>query len=409
MVLMPPGSAKSTYTSVLFPVWWFTQHPSSSIICASHSTQLSEYFSRRVRALITQKQRSLGFTIRDGQKTKSEWSTTRGGDYLSVGVQSAIAGRRADLVVIDDPFKSKADADSLRIRDHVWDWYRSDIITRLRPNGRVVLIMTRWHPDDLGGRLLEHAPEEWKIVRLPALAEANDPLGREPGSALWPEWENEEALTRKRSIIGERAWMALFQQTPLVATGRLFAVQNIVVIDTSTGAENGVRAWDLAATEKSAQNDPDWTVGVKLSRDAVGRFLVSDVVRMRGSPHQVEQTILETARRDGRSTTISIPEDPGQAGKSQTAYLVRQLAGYNVQTSRETGSKATRATPFAAQVEAGNVSVLQAAWTRAFLDELDSFPVGAKDDQVDAVVRAFNTLSAQPKSVVPRSLSLIGR
>ncbi len=406
---MPPGSAKSTYASVLFPAWWFTQHPRSSIIGASHSLGLAEHFSRRVRTLIQEKQQFLVFGIARNQCAVGAWRTSSGGDYLSVGVRGAITGRRADLVIIDDPVRSQADAESARQRDHIWDWYKSDVTTRLKPNGKVVLIMTRWHPADLGGQLLEQSRAEWHVVRLPALAEADDPLGRPAGDALWPEWEDHDALTRKRELLGERAWSALFQQNPLPSGGRLFSIDRIAVVPSAGDAEATVRAWDLAATGSTGRNDPDWTVGVKLSRDRTGQYLILDAARIRGTPRQVEELILATAQRDGIKVVIAIPEDPGQAGKSQIAYLTRQLAGFCVISSRETGSKATRAMPLASQVEAGNVSIIPAEWSRALLDEMRDFPWGRKDDQVDALVRAFSTLTDRPRSPSSIAVSIFGR
>jgi predicted phage terminase large subunit-like protein len=409
MILMPPGSAKSTYASVIFPAWWFTQHPKSSVISASHSFGLAEHFSRRVRNLILEKERYLGFSVANDQRSVDAWTTTAGGEYLSVGVRGAITGRRADLIIIDDPIKSQADAESVRQRDHVWDWFKSDITTRLKPGGRVVLIMTRWHPDDLGGQLLEQAKAEWRIVRLPALAEADDPLGRAVGTPLWPEWEDDGALLRKRELIGERAWSALFQQTPLPSGGRLFSVDRITVAQPIPETGTTVRAWDLAATCITGRNDPDWTVGIKFSRDDTGRYHVLDVARIRGTPHQVEALILSTARSDGSKVIVAIPEDPGQAGKSQMSYLTKQLAGFHVIATRETGSKATRAMPLASQVEAGNISIVRADWNRILLDEMRDFPWGKKDDQVDALVRAFTTLTTRGRSPGSIAVSIFSR
>ncbi len=139
MVLMPPGSAKSTYASVIFPVWWFTQHPRSSIITASHSASLAKHFSRRVRSLILEKKNYLGFSVTREERSADRWTTTTGGEYLAIGVRGAIAGRRADLVIIDDPIASQADAESPRQRNHVWDWFKSDLTTRLKPGGKIVL------------------------------------------------------------------------------------------------------------------------------------------------------------------------------------------------------------------------------------------------------------------------------
>ncbi|WP_428493712.1 phage terminase large subunit [Rhodopila sp.] len=406
---MPPGSAKSTYASVIFPAWWYTQHPRSSIISASHSLNLAEHFSRRARSLVSTHEKYLGLSITQDQRAADMWTTTTGGEYLAVGIHGAITGRRADLVIIDDPVRSQADAESARHRDHVWEWYKSDVTTRLKPKARVVVIMTRWHPEDLAGQLLDQSGPEWRVVRLPALAEADDPLGRAVGAALWPEWEDSEALGRKRSLIGERAWSALFQQTPLPSGGRLFSTDRIAVVQSERDAETMVRAWDLAATETTGRNDPDWTVGVKLSRDRTGRYLILDVARMRGSPHQIEELILATARKDGAKVIVAIPEDPGQAGKSQMSYLTRQLAGFHVVSSRETGSKATRAMPLASQVEGGNVSVIGGDWTRTLIDEMRNFPWGKKDDQVDALVRAFTTLTARPRLLNSTAVSLLSR
>ena len=170
-----------------------------------------------------------------------------------------------------------------------------------------------------------------------------------------------------------------------------------------------MRAWDLAATHETGRNDPDWTVGVKLSRDETGRYLILDVVRMRATSHQVEELIIRSAQKDGPGVIVAIPEDPGQAGKSQTSYLTAQLAGFHVISSRETGSKATRAMPLVSQVEAGNVSIVRADWNRAFLDELNDFPSGRKDDQVDALVRAFTTLTSRPRSARSIDLSILRR
>jgi predicted phage terminase large subunit-like protein len=409
MILMPPGSAKSTYGSIIFPAWWFTQHPRTSIISASHSLQLAEHFSHRVKRLIVAKQQYLGFGISRDRRSIDSWNTSDGGEYVSVGVRGAIAGRRADLIIIDDPIKSQADSESERQREHIWDWYKSDVTTRLKPGGKVVLIMTRWHPDDLGGQLLEHAPAEWRVIRLPAIAEPNDPLGRVIGTPLWPEWESLQDLLRKRELIGERTWSALFQQTPLPSSGRLFPTDRIAIVQPECDAEAIVRAWDLAATGETGRNDPDWTVGVKLCRDRAGRYLVCDVARIRGTPRQVEELIVNTAQKDGVNVIVAIPEDPGQAGKSQMSYLTRQLAGFRVISARETGSKATRAMPLASQVEAGNVSIVFAEWNRRLLDEMRDFPWARKDDQVDALVRGFTTLTTRPRSAISIPNSIFSR
>ncbi len=391
MLLLPPGSAKSTYASLIFPPWWFAQHPASSIVAASHTASLARHFGRGVRGLVEQHAPRLGYRLDPASRAAHRFGTTTGAEYYATGVRGPVTGRRADLILIDDPVKSQAEADSPAARDHLWSWFRSDLITRLKPGGRILLIMTRWHPDDLGGRILEGV-DPWRVLRLPALAEANDPLGRALGDSLWPEWEDSDALARKRAIVGERAFAALFQQDPRPRTGRLFLPARIPIADDPVTSV-AVRAWDLAATAQAPGRDPDYTVGLKLARDGMGQFVVLDVVRMRGGPHEVEQAILTTAVADGAAVTIGLPQDPGQAGRAQIRYLTARLAGHRVVATPETGAKETRAMPVASQANAGNLAFRRAPWNRALLEEMQDFPHGAKDDQVDALSRAFALLT----------------
>ncbi|MBV9251107.1 MAG: phage terminase large subunit [Acetobacteraceae bacterium] len=394
MVLMPPGSGKSTYGSILFPAWWFARHPRSSVIATSHTAGLAEGFGKAVRRLIESQGFRLGYRIAPGERAGARWRISPGGEYFATGVRGPITGRRADLAVIDDPVKSRLEAESLSQREHLWNWYRSDLTTRLKPGARVLLIMTRWHEDDLAGRLLAREGSQWRYLRLPALAEEDDPLGRAVGEALWPGWESQQALERKRNSIGEREWSAMFQQSPRPLEGALFKVACFDFLDVApTRGGEAVRAWDLASTASHGTNDPDWTVGVKLMREESGRYIVLDVVRQRGSPRQIEDLLRATAKADGRSTIIGLPQDPGQAGKAQVAYLSSILSGYRVVSSGESGSKATRAGPVASQVEAGNIALVRANWNHAFIEELRDFPVGRKDDQVDAFSRAFLMLA----------------
>ncbi|HEX3350085.1 MAG TPA: phage terminase large subunit [Acetobacteraceae bacterium] len=384
MVLMPPGAAKSTYGSVLFPAWWFMRHPRSSVIAACHTAGLATYFGQRARATIAENGDVLGYALAQGSRAADRWRTDGGGEYFAAGVRGPLTGRRADLVIIDDPVKGFADADSPGQREHVWNWYRADLTTRLKPRGRIVLIMTRWHADDLGGRLLESG-DSWEVLKLPALSPEGVPL--------WPAHQDAAALERVRANVGARVWSALYQQEPRPDEGALFPVERIAVVGAEAAAgARAVRAWDLAATAAVSGRDPDWTVGLKLAREGGGRCVVQDVVRLRGGPHEVEEVIVRTAAADGRDVTVALPQDPGQAGKQQVAWLAARLAGYRITASPETGSKVTRASVVASQAEAGNLAVAAAAWNRAFIEELRDFPHGRKDDQVDALSRAFGVL-----------------
>jgi predicted phage terminase large subunit-like protein len=349
--------------------------------------------SAGARALVQEHGALLNYRLATDERAANRWRTSQGGEYFGAGIRGPITGRRADLVIIDDPVKSWAEADSPLCREHAWDWYRTDLLPRLKPRGRVVLVMTRWHQDDLGGRILEMEPG-WTTLRLPALAVPPDPMGRAEGEALWPEWEDAPALARKRAAMGERAFAALFQQDPRPPSGGLFMPERVTVCGMAPGESIAVRAWDLASALPAPGRDPDWTVGLRLDRDAEGRFIVTDIQRLRGTPGEVEAALRSTAERDGPAVVVALPQDPGQAGQAQAAYLTRKLAGFTVRSSPETGAKLTRAGPVAAQVEAGNLSVVRAPWNRPFLEELRDFPHGRKDDQVDALSRAFMTLAA---------------
>lgn len=397
MILAPPGSAKSTYASVMFPPWWLKRRPRTAVIAASHTGELAEDFGRKVRNTVVENSDLLGYSLSEDSQAAGKWNTDQGGEYRTFGVGKAIAGRRADLCIIDDPVAGREAAESQSDRDRVWRWYTGDVYNRLKPGGRIVLIMTRWHEDDLGGRLLQEMSsggDKWEVLSLPAVAESrDDPLGRQLGQALWPEWEDEDALDRKRRVSGEREWASQFQQRPAPTEGVLFHTDKIPIVRSAPDGdkiEEEWRAWDLAATEQTGTRDPDWTVGVRLARLRSGRVLVQDVVRMRGGPQDVEAAILDTAAEDGYEVRISIPQDPGQAGKSQIAYLTGRLGGYVVHSSPETGSKSTRAMPVASQAEVGNLLILDRPWTKALIAELETFPAGSKDDQVDALSRAFS-------------------
>lgn len=233
MVFMPPGSAKSTYTSILFPAWLLARKPNTAIIAASHTGELAEHFGRRVRNTISQNADTLGYTLSSDNKAAGRWQTSNGGEYFASGVGGSITGRRADCALIDDPVKSKEAAESETDRDKVWEWYKNDLYTRLKPDAAVVLIMTRWHEEDLGGRLLqemENGGDQWRVLKLPALANANDdPLGRAVDEPLWPEWEDADAIARKRATLGERDFGALFQQDPRPAGTSFFDVNSVLV------------------------------------------------------------------------------------------------------------------------------------------------------------------------------------
>ncbi len=225
MVFMPPGSAKSTYASILFPAWFLGRNSSKSVLASSHTTELAERFGRRVRNILSDKPYKNVFDTRLAQDSQAagRWATSQGGEYYAAGIGSAILGYRADLGIIDDPVAGREQADSELERAKTWEWYKSDFYTRLKPGAAIVLIMQRWREDDLAGMLLDDANkggDHWEILRLPMEAEENDPLGRKSGEPLWPEWFTGEM--REQAKRDARNWMALYQQTPRPESGGEF-------------------------------------------------------------------------------------------------------------------------------------------------------------------------------------------
>lgn len=219
---MPPGSAKSTYLSVLLPPFYLNpeQFPNNLILACSYSYSLIEGFGRKCRDLITQYEKVLGYSLSKSAAAAGDWRTSFDGGYFCAGVGSGIAGHRADLAFIDDYLGSQEDADSKVIRDKQWDWYWNDFFPRLKPNAAQIIIANRRHEDDLVGRLLSKEGKKWTVIRLPMLAEDNDPLGRQVGERLWGEWFTDEMVEKAKSL--PRVWAGLYQQRPSPEEGNYF-------------------------------------------------------------------------------------------------------------------------------------------------------------------------------------------
>jgi predicted phage terminase large subunit-like protein len=400
LVIMPPGSAKSTYGSCLFPGYFFAKRPRGLLVGASHTQERADEFSLSAMDFARENQAELGYRIggRSARGAARAWGTSGGGNYRAIGAGRKIAGQRMDFVFADDPVGRSEDVERREQRDKLWRWFWIDLRTRLRPGGRIVLMMTRWHEDDLAGRLLKVArPSEWGVLHIKAQAGEGDILGRQPGEMLWEDDPKYAYAKELRMIKAEHeasgqmaVWEALYQGNPITPGGNIFRVENIGIEDAEPAGFNWVRAWDLAASDGKG----DFTAGLKLGMGPGRQLVIGDVVRLRGGPDEVVRVIRATAQRDGVRTMIALPQDPGQAGKAQIAFLTRELTGYNVKSSPESGDKVTRAMVAAAQANVGNISMVRnAGWNAALLDELASFPKGTYDDQVDALCRGVGELA----------------
>lgn len=220
MVFLPPGSAKSTYTSVQFPPWYLSRRPGRQILACSHRDDLVQSFGRKGRELINQHSKTLGIKLTKHSQAADRWEVTNGGIYQGAGVSAGIAGIRADLGLIDDFFGKKEDADSKLLRDKMWDWYQWDFMRRLKPGAAQIIINTRWNEDDLPGRLLLRERDEWLVIDIPLYAKENDILGRKKGDPLWPEYFDAEF--RREAEKDPDILNCAFQNDPTPAHGNYF-------------------------------------------------------------------------------------------------------------------------------------------------------------------------------------------
>lgn len=379
MILLPPQHGKSTVCTVHFPVWWLEQNPSSRVGVASYNDTLAVNFARQSRR-IARRNGILEFA--PDRNAMDEWELVTGGKFKAVGVGGGITGNPLELGIIDDPIKSKEEADSEVMRDKVWGWYVTEFSTRC-PKGQKILVMTPWNHDDLRGRILNSAEaKQWTVVRFPALAEDDDPLGRQPGEPLCPDRMSLEALQIQRGL-DTAAFESLYQCNPTPAEGDFFKVTQIKYLDSAPKGMQTVTAWDLAATEGSG----DWTVGVTMGIHD-GHVVIVDVQRFRCDTSERDRRIRAVA--DARRNQIGIPRDPSASGKSTVAYMIRHvLAGHWVIENSTTTKKVERAGPYSSQLNAGSVYLVKGDWNADFVEEHRQFPNGKHDDQVDAAADAY--------------------
>lgn len=399
MVFMPPGSAKSTYASMWLPAYYLGRRPKNTIIAASHTADLAQAFGRRVRTIVGGDfwKRAYGGGLSPDMRAVGNWSTTHGGEYYAVGMNGAIAGRRADLNVIDDPIKSREDADSPTIRNKVWDAYVSDLRPRLKPGGAIALIQTRWHEDDLAGRILpeDYAGESgmieardgemWRVISIPAIAEANDALGRAPGEALWPEWWPEGFLDQEKISQGPRNWASLYQQRPSPEQGAYFERDWVQYYDTLPANIRCYGASDFAVTADGG----DWTVHMVAGVDDTDDMFLIDLWRgQTDSGEWVERQIDMAVAHQ----TVTWFEEAGQIIKAVGPLIEkrqkerRPSAFFHRQQFTSSHDKPTRAQAIRGRMAQNKVFFPRtAAWVEPLVAELLSFPSGRYDDQVDVL------------------------
>lgn len=403
MVLMPPGSAKSTYVSTLFPPWYLARNPDHAIVAASHTAELAERFGRRVRNTIAEHSATLGIELSPDIQAANQWETKGGGEYFAVGVLGAVTGRRADLVVIDDPVKSRAEADSETVRERIWEWWKADLSTRLKPGAKIALVMTRWHEDDLGGRLLREMQtggRQWEVLRLPMEAEVGDALGRLPGEPLWPEWFTQDM--RDEAKRDARTWSALYQQSPAPESGTYFERDWLRPAMSLPRVED-MRIYGASDYAVTADGG-DWTVHVVVGIDPDFRMWLLDVWRGQTASDEWIEAFCSLVQQ---WKPMAWAEEQGQIRAGIGPFLDRRQRERRAYVARRSfptrGDKAVRAQSIRGRMALDGLHYLASAPWRSTLEmELMQFPAGKHDDQVDALGLCGQLLDVMlPGTVAP--------
>lgn len=398
MVFMPPRHGKSQVCSKKFPAWYLRQYPDNYIMITSYSADLSFDFSRVARNTIQDEKELFGDVSVDfAARAVKHWTITEhSGGLIAAGVGGPITGRGAHIAIIDDPFKNFEEAVSDTVRESVWQWYRSTLRTRLAPGGAIVIIMTRWHQDDLAGRLLEAAKtgdgEQWEVVSLSGIAEENDQLGREPGEALSPRFPIEELSTIKKAL-GGYLFGALYQQHPRAEEGNYFKTHWFV---DSGNVEELLSAWksherfvpiyaamDFAIGQKE-QND--WNVILVAAVGTEGESILIDRIRFRDDADGIADEIVNVQLKY-RPLLFGFEE--GQIRKAIWPTVISKMKDAKLAINSNflvpIGDKIARARTAQGQMRQGQwLFPFEAEWYEDLKEWMLGFPNATFDDDIDA-------------------------
>lgn len=382
MLLVPPRHGKSELASRRFPGWYLGLMPDRQFMSVSATAELASDFGRDVRNIIGSPEYKAIFdtTLAEDSQAKGKWHTSAGGIYYSLGIDGSAMGRGADVLLVDDPFRSMLDAQSEQARKKVWDWYTGTSYNRLQPGGAVVIINHRMHEDDLCGRLLAQQAaggDQWEVVELPAISDA--------GEALWPESYPLSALERIRRNSQPRDWSALYQQRPAPEEGDFFKADWIRTVDRipdrSTLMIYG--GSDYAVTASGG----DYTVHAIVGVDHEGRMYLLDLWRKQASSEQWVESFCDLVLH---WKPIGWAEEHGQIKSGVGPFLDQRMRARRAFVAREQfptrGDKAVRAQSIRGRMALNGLFVhADAPWLSDFRSELLSFPAGKHDDQVDAL------------------------
>jgi predicted phage terminase large subunit-like protein len=423
LISAPPRHGKSMLSTIATPLWVLENFPEKQVIVATYGEELSTDFTRTVRDLINQNQEQLEVRLRQDARRVTNLLTPQGGGLKAVGLQGTITGRGADVLVIDDYIKNPKEAMSPSYLEDLWTWWRTVARTRLEPGAVVIILATRWVAKDLHGRLMaqqkETGREYFEYVELPAIArdDETDPIGRNPGDVLFPERYDQQSVLDIKAELGTRWFNAMFQQRPdddetkavdpdwFQKISKAEFRQTFERIKASNEKMPfWVRGWDLASTKEAG----DYTVGAKCLYDPdTENFYIVELARGQWSSFRVEEEFAAKSNTDrslamlqGLKYKIAMEEEPGSSGAYTTNHFQGILSANEIFTriaaQKSTNSKLLNAQPLLAAAENGKVFVVcldengeTEQWAKNLYNELEDFPEGENDDQVDSLSVAY--------------------
>lgn len=397
IITLPPRHAKSETSSHYTPLWFLDLFPEDKVLFASYEATYASEWGWKVRESIIRHSADLRVRIDPSFGSRSAWYTTAGGGMFTAGIGGSFTGRGATgLFIIDDPFKNFADAHSDVKREAVWNWYLSTAFTRVEPGCVILIVMTRWHEDDLVGRVVKHGVQigqPWRVLNIPAMAEkVGDPLGRPPGVVIWPKVRSQEFMQGIKDTVGAYLWAGMYQQTPAPAAGgilkrkwwRYYRDQphrNLF--------DEIIQSWDMAF---KGLDDSDFVVGQVWGRVGADKYLLDQVRQRLDFPATLEAVRNMTKRWP--QAAAKYVEDKAN-GPAVIATLKKEIPG--LIPVEPNGTKEGRAYAVSPDIEAGNVFIPHPdneTWVDEFLGECSAFPNGSNDDQVDACTQALLELGA---------------
>lgn len=422
IVEMPPRSGKSLLATEIAPTWILSTHPDWPILLTSYSGTLATSWGRQIRRWIAEGRVGSHLQIADDAGAAADWETVEGGAIRSRSIREPLTGFGAKVLIVDDPVKDHISAHSKTVRDEVWNWFQSVAVTRLHPPSLVIVVMTRWHEDDLVGRLLNPAieggdPDSWEVIRFPAIATKEDVLGRTEGQPLYSPLiteTEEQAVTRWAAVkraVGSYAWSALYQQQPSPAEGAIFSTgwwrywttdpdlvdpdsDNVILVDPAIFATGRwLDSWDFTfdKTEKA-----DYVVGQRWVKVDANRYLIGQ---------QRDRMDINDMLAAMRRWATANPDESPYGEHVRTRLIEKKASGAAIITMlrnkisgikpiNPTTSKEARARSVTPEIESGNVLLPHPGmpgfeWVRDLVAEFREFPNGAHDDQVDAASQAL--------------------